>query len=431
MNKIKPIHCVIGSLAFVILVSLLIPRAGRGPSEESDPNFHPIAEQRDVQQGPILRQSVARGSANVALKSEVPAEAATPKSRYEQLLTSLKDIGVSAQPDFEQIKALLKIDPGELGSVERAEILGRAAQLIVERNLDQGLELVAALDNFQDRHGLVKMIVETVVAQNPSRAAEWASRLPEAALRQSAHNEIGMKWGQVDIGACRAWAEQVSDGLNRQSALEGLTWAWTLQDSDAAFEWAAHLPESETRDAVFVKMSKLVTAQDPQRGSEWALTFPAGPGRAAALDYAVFQWASQDLERAAVWAARIEEQALRESGFGAVERSWSNRDPEKATAWAVQLPEGEARTAALITTTRKWAESNPAAAAQWMGQLAEAPARDEIFRSVTSTLATTQPSAVEAWLNGVKNPKLRAVGEQVIASQQEHPHQPGHSETVK
>jgi len=342
-----------------------------------------------------------------------PAAPATP---HEDLLALMKAAKTEARPDFAHLFAAFKSKVDDLNGSQRAEILSKVAELVAERDLDQGLEFLNVLDEFRDRHNFVKAVVEAVARGNMAQAAEWATRLPDAQLAQSAHNAIGMKWGQTDLGSSLAWAEGLSDASLRLNALEGVTWAWGQKDPQAAYNWAAQLPESEIRDKVFVKLAKMISTQDPKRGSEWAIQFPEGPGRAEALDYAVFQWAGKDLKAAAAWAERIEDPRLRESSLVAVARSWSNSDPQNATAWAAQFPESQARTSALITTARKWAEANPANAAQWIGQLGEAASRSEIFQSVTTALTTAHPSAAEAWLNGVADPDLRIKGAHILAN---------------
>lgn len=420
MNKFMRLCLSVGCLA-VLVLSQFVPWDSAVSNEEAN---LPRNSGADILRGVIpiedrghrvQGRALARASGEQVPVAGGRFESSEALSRYEKLLTALDAISEKAELNLEQIRSILEVEIQELNATERGVILTRVARLVAERNLDMGLDLVGSIESVRDQHGFVRVIVEAVVEGDPSRAVGWASRLPDAQLVQSAFNIIGMKWGQLDLEACRVWAEAVPEMSGRVRALEGLAWAWTLKDPNGAYDWAARLPESEMREKIFVKMAKMVAASDPQRGSEWALRFPEGPGRAEALSYAVFQWAGRDLDAAARWVSQIGDQALHQTLYGAVAGSWSNRDPASATVWAAQLPEGPARTSALLTTARKWAGVNPVAAAQWIEELGQTQAREDLVKGVVGGLAMAEPTAAETWLNCFVDAKLRAAGQQILA----------------
>ncbi len=421
MRKTLSLCLVIGALS-VIGIGILIPRSDRtrgSDSASANTKAQSAVNLGDSETQPILpssRKIAPRAPrSDTAFPQGLP-ETALPVSPHEELLTLMQ--AARTRPDFEQLSSAFKGKLSELSVSERADILEKVGKIVAERDLDQGLKFLQGLEEFRDRHHFVKAVVEAVAQRDTLRAAEWAVRLPDPHLAQSAYNMIGMKSSQSDLEASLAWAQGVSDATLRLSALEGVTWTWAQKDPKAAYDWAAQLPESEIRDKVFVKLAKMISIQDPRRGSEWAIQFPEGPGRQEALDYAVFQWAAKDLKTAAEWSVAIQDPQSRENSLVAVARSWSNSDPQRASAWAAQLPEGQARMSALTTTARKWAEADPAGAAQWIDQLAPAPTREEVFKNVTSALANAHPSAAEVWLNSVLDPNLRKAGEQIVSLRQ-------------
>ena len=230
MRKSAPLYLILGALV-VIGIGILIPRPDRElASAVADTND---SNHRDHASGPT-RAAISSSSWRLAsggLRSDSPtpetiSDTAPPASPHEELLALVQAAEAQTRPDFELLSSAFKAKAGELSLSQRAEILGKIAELVAERDLDRGLEFLNVLDEFRDRHNFVKAVVEAVARGNLAQAAEWATRLPDPQLVQGAHNAIGMKWGQTDLAASLAWAEGLSDASLRLNALEGVTWTW-------------------------------------------------------------------------------------------------------------------------------------------------------------------------------------------------------------
>lgn len=421
MSTLKLTLLGIGGIG-VILVGLLLSNSEQGRQDVAE--FHTAlghGGKPDTQKTTDLESldaplhSLSSDLKNLNQASPRDSNTAQSRSRYEELLASVDAIRASRKMDAEQLGLILQAADVELNAAERIGVVNAIANLVAERDIDLGLELVKLLRTERDRHNFVKAIVDMAIKNDPLGTTEWAHHLEDSALRIGAFNVIGMKWGEADLEASLSWAETLQDPSLKVSAMEGLAWIWTQEDPDAAFDWAVQVPEPKIRDQVFLKIAKMVSVKNPKQGSEWALEFPEGSGRNAALDYAVFQWASKDLAGVGEWVSQIQDSELRGNSLVAIARAWSTQDPQRATAWASDIPDNEMRAAALITTSRKWAESAPAEAARWLESIPDASTQDRVLRSITSSLSDMNPQVAASWINSIQDTELRATGEGVAA----------------
>jgi hypothetical protein len=332
----------------------------------------------------------------------------------EALRRKLEQADVRSRVGLRELHDVMVSVVRELDGTERALLLHEIATRVAKQNPAAGLELLADLPEFRDRHAFASAMLETTVADDPLGAAAWVARITDPVLQESAYNVLAMKWAESNLSAARDWALTLSSPGARLAAIEGIAWAAAQNDLPAAYAWAAALESPELREHVFTKMAKLLATQNPQRALEWAVQFPAGAARDQALHYAMFQWAGIDLGGAAEWTRRLQDPVLQNQSEVAIARSWSNQEAQGATTWAAQIRDPEARTAALKSTLSAWAGTHPAEAARWIAENGPTVS-DDIFHSVTAALIDQKPTAAVTWVDTVTNPDWRATGERMLA----------------
>jgi hypothetical protein len=146
---------------------------------------------------------------------------------------------------------------------------------------------------------LASTLASNIFSEDPERAKEWVSGLP---------NEEA-----------------------RKQATAGLTIQWGFSDPAAATEWASTLPAGE-RDQSLAETIGLWTAEDPAAAAQWLGSYD-GPGRDQAINNFSLNVAFKDPAAALTWAATISDPKMRASAERSLAGAWLKRDPQAARSW--------------------------------------------------------------------------------------------------
>jgi hypothetical protein len=210
--------------------------------------------------------------------------------------------------------------------------------------------------------------LETLAAQDPSRALAIALAETDLALRETLLQAV-----------LRGWASTAPD--------TAADWALAQTYLEQGLAMAAVFNGAKVNPATAISLAERLSAQHPadadsygrylifgltQAGQfELAANFAArSPDevRTELLSAAYTHWARQQPSNALAAALKLDDPAKQDAAFHATISGWAHLNPQELTATANQLPEGADRILALTSGLRSWIEKDPATASDWISQ---------------------------------------------------------------
>ncbi|MDA0811217.1 MAG: hypothetical protein O3C21_02330 [Verrucomicrobia bacterium] len=165
-------------------------------------------------------------------------------------------------------------------SEERMDVLDQIARSWSGENLDQALGWIEALPP-SDQSRAYRGLLDNVAELNPATAAAIYSELASSALDNDSgggHTIAGMaghiadRWSQYDPANAANWALSLPEGDTRHHAIERVADHWLRADPLEASQWIGQLDEGRARDVATERLVDQISGSDPDVALQWALT---------------------------------------------------------------------------------------------------------------------------------------------------------------
>lgn len=190
-----------------------------------------------------------------------------------------------------------------------------------------------------------------LIARDASTAARIVEALPLWASREEALFQMARAWAATDPSAAAAWASRLPDAAERAAVFHHVCIAIATADPARALELAGQ------DDVLRGQLLQLLTAKDPDAALRWAGRQTDPVVRESAFADIALRHAEASPEAAArLVAEHLSPGPLQDETALAVLHQWILRDPASARAWVEIFPDGS-----LLET----AEAELAAAASY------------------------------------------------------------------
>jgi hypothetical protein len=142
------------------------------------------------------------------------------------------------------------------------------------------------------------------------------------------------------IAAAELVLDSLPPGKAQDDVLVGVVQRWTQRDPVAAAEWVSRFPESAVRNSAMENVIKLWCAQDLSAPGQWLGTLKLSPSRDEGLRAYADALAPHLPREAAAWASAIANPELRAAQLERVVANWLQTDRTAAMQWmeTAQLP---------------------------------------------------------------------------------------------
>jgi len=197
-----------------------------------------------------------------------------------------------AKTDLGQALELAQKEPVSMARGRTIQTL--VSQLVSQRGEESARETALGITDDSMRGAMVRQLAERAARNDPAKAMEWVSALPEGATKTSAIAEAVSEWARKDATAAAtymatlptgtatdeprarfassivrtdptsaiAWSNTITDPKARTESLGNVVGSWMRADADAAKKWVAtsQLPEETKKEILTVAA---------QRGADW------------------------------------------------------------------------------------------------------------------------------------------------------------------
>lgn len=170
-------------------------------------------------------------------------------------------------------------------------------------------------------------------------AAVWIAALPEACDKEAARISLAYEACRTEPLLALQLVIGSAPGPDRDGLLVHAVSQWAGADSRAAWEWASRVPDASLRDQLLASVAVASAEQDAEAAAGLvAGSLPAGPEQQRAAVAVAQRWARKSPRDAASWAVRFPD-SVRAYAVQNVVTVWTDQDSEAATAWLQQLPQ--------------------------------------------------------------------------------------------
>jgi hypothetical protein len=147
--------------------------------------------------------------------------------------------------------------------------------------------------------------------QDPQRAKEWVTEMPDGDARRSATSFIAVNLTRTDPKGATEWAASLPDDI-RERALNGTINEWFRKDPDAAAQWVDGLV-GKPRDEAISAYSLSLSSKSPEAALGWATGIADAKTREMSVERIVGRWLSRSPSDATTW--------IQSSSLSAAEKS--------------------------------------------------------------------------------------------------------------
>jgi hypothetical protein len=127
------------------------------------------------------------------------------------------------------------------------------------------LAVASALPSGPQRDDLLVHAISQWAIGDSARAADWATQVPDAVLRERLLAAVAVSAAGEDGGAAAAFAVQaLLPGAEQDRAAVCIVQRWAQHSQSAAASWVAEWPDSPVRDAASQSLSALGIAHNSQ-----------------------------------------------------------------------------------------------------------------------------------------------------------------------
>ena len=199
------------------------------------------------------------------------------------------------------------------------------------------------------RDELVAHTANQWASSAPKEAGDWASKIPDVAVRELVLSGIATVWGQTDPALAASLAlKSISPGKAQDDAVIGIVQRWAQEKPLEAASWVTQFPEGSLRETALENLLSLWVDDKPEEAGNWLNSLPAGESRDIAAGAYAVKIAASSPEAAARWAEDIGQESLRQSRMEIVGETWMGIDDVAARAWITQSPLSDTVKARLL-----------------------------------------------------------------------------------
>lgn len=282
-----------------------------------------------------------------------------------------------------------------------------ALESLAERDPRSATRLLLSLPSLDRQVRWIDNIVVRWAISDLPGAVEFASGLPDGAVKDKALKVVAAGWAESDPKAALEFSVSLPDGEARRHILDNLVNIAARVDAQTAANWVQELPPGDGKDQALKSVAQRWSQQNPPAALAWIETLPAGEVRRDGLATAVGRWAEADPTAAANYATHLtdpgEQTRTVEKVLGVIAKS----DPQRATAWLAEFPAGDVRTAATPMIASTWAQKDPEAAAAWFLTLPADNARFQALQPIVDKAAERAPQWAWQWASALTDPRER------------------------
>jgi hypothetical protein len=146
---------------------------------------------------------------------------------------------------------------------------------------------------------MASMLANRMAANEPERAAEWASRLANQDARIMSELSVGVAWMETNPTAASRWVETLPDE-DRNAIAGAVSTSWARNDPEAAARWISSLT-GEMRDAAISGYTSSIAPTDPANALTWALNISNDRQRNKIAASIAATWLARQPDQARSW----------------------------------------------------------------------------------------------------------------------------------
>lgn len=208
---------------------------------------------------------------------------------------------------------------------------------MADGNLAAASDYVVQRAEAEDRGApkFMDMIAERMLREaGVSESVGWAEGLPESGIKTAALRRVATDFVAEDPIKAADWASDYVDADHGPRLIHEVSDEWAERDPAAAVEWLETLPDGDAKSAgMSAALTEWVKRGDPMEASKYLADMPVSPQRDQAVAGFASTLAYTDPESAMTWATTIEDNGARDRAMIEAGRAWMRVDPASATQW--------------------------------------------------------------------------------------------------
>ncbi len=144
-------------------------------------------------------------------------------------------------------------------------------------------------------------VASYLVRNDPQRAIDWISKLPEGPVQTSAIDGLRSEWTRMNFASALLLVDQVPEGPIRVQILPSLIRKWTGEDAYETSVWLSTQSPSPSKDAAIAAFSGKIISSDVEGAAQWALSIQDTNLRQQSLASTFSVWMKKDSKAAQTW----------------------------------------------------------------------------------------------------------------------------------
>jgi hypothetical protein len=278
----------------------------------------------------------------------------------------------------------------------------------VESDSDGAWNYVLAHEGDQERLQMISAFMSTLGASNPWKAAQYAERIEDPVMRNSAHTSLSRQWGRSDPDAALAWAESIDDELLLRKILPDIVGSMAATDPERAFNLALRAPDSLSRQQELDRVIRAVAESDPEKAFEFFQRIPEGVNAENLISSMSLTLESASLEQIHGYVGRVGDPKARNRMLqSAMQSKVDLNAPEEAEQLLARISKGKVRNDSFRMFAGSWSRQDPDAALEWLGQLPAGDERDSAITGFARNVVRSDPESALAWAASIDKEYIR------------------------
>jgi hypothetical protein len=158
-----------------------------------------------------------------------------------------------------------------------------------------------ALAHLSDQSGrqLASHLAAYIYTNDPERAKQWVTALPDLQARQQSANMLTMQMAWSDPRGASEWAITLPPDMRDNSLRQAMHY-WAASDAPSAGDWINGL-NGDVRDQAASVYATTLARRNPATAAQWAMTISDTKTRDSSLDRIAGEWLRRNAPDATAW----------------------------------------------------------------------------------------------------------------------------------
>jgi hypothetical protein len=149
---------------------------------------------------------------------------------------------------------------------------------LANHDLEDAFQWAAQLEDPDLLEAATVRISKVAAVKDPQSGVEWATQLPEGALRDQVFQFAMQRWAHCDLEAAADWASS-SGEESAELAVPAIAKAMAAQEPAKAADWVMQWEDPEIRLSTLQNLTQHWAAREPVAARSWARSLSPGSVR--------------------------------------------------------------------------------------------------------------------------------------------------------